>query len=235
MSGDAGLHVPCWLPGAAVLDELWPALHSSAKGHKTPIKAASIPLQLCLVQLTNPHTHTHTSLVHEPSSIPGGQSRAVLCRVSVSPPCSQHVSSVTPSPSVSPPCPRLGPGRAALLQHPGQRHRTQAPPGWVWRSGMGVSSCPGNPRRECWRESGCGCPRGTRGCPQEAQNVPRGLSLPSGGLSNGSFCPLGCQRPAFVVYVPTEVPVPLQMYRWLRRCGSPCAGMRAQATTHIRV
>lgn len=139
MSGDAGLHVPCWLPGAAVLDELWPALHSSAKGHKTPIKAASIPLQLCLVQLTNPHTHTHTSLVHEPSSIPGGQSRAVLCRGSVSPSCSQHVSSVTPSPSVSPPCPRLGPGRAALLQHPGQRHRTQAPPGGFGGPGWG---CP---------------------------------------------------------------------------------------------
>lgn len=61
MSEDAGPHVPCRLPGAAVLDELWPALHSSAKGHETSIKAASIPLQLCSVHSQT--TSSHTSLL----------------------------------------------------------------------------------------------------------------------------------------------------------------------------
>ena len=47
-SGDAGPRVPSWLPGALVLDELWPALPGSDRRHETPIKAASIPLRLRL-------------------------------------------------------------------------------------------------------------------------------------------------------------------------------------------
>jgi len=42
---DAGPPVHLWPPGALALNVLWPALLSSDKGHKTPIKAALITLQ----------------------------------------------------------------------------------------------------------------------------------------------------------------------------------------------
>lgn len=48
-SGDTGLCVPSQLPGALVLDELWPLLPGSDREHETPVQAASIPLRLCLV------------------------------------------------------------------------------------------------------------------------------------------------------------------------------------------
>lgn len=38
--------MPSRLPGALVLDELWPALPGSDRRHETLIKAASIPRQL---------------------------------------------------------------------------------------------------------------------------------------------------------------------------------------------